>query len=80
MYDVTSESQVRPVPAIMMTNMVILLRQQKPPRDEWGSPLEAMEEALKLEKKVNAALLELHSISSDRNDPQVSCILSTFML
>lgn len=31
-----------------------------------------MEEALKLEKQVNGCLLELHAISSDRSDPQVS--------
>ena len=30
-----------------------------------------MEESLVLEKKVNAALLELHAIASDRSDPQV---------
>ena len=59
---------------ILVAFVVIIthfFHQQKPPRDEWGSPLEAMEEALKLEKQVNATLLELHAISADRSDPQV---------
>ena len=45
---------------------------QKPERDEWGNGLDAMLGALQLEKNVNAALLELHSIASKHNDVQVS--------
>lgn len=45
---------------------------QKPDRDEWGSGLEALECALQLEKNVNQSLLDLHKVSTDRNDPHVS--------
>jgi ferritin heavy chain len=40
----------------------------KPPQDNWGSPLEAMEAALALEKKVNTSLLELHKIGDAHGD------------
>lgn len=45
---------------------------QKPERDEWGSGLEAMQCALQLEKNVNQALLDLHKLASQHNDPHVS--------
>lgn len=44
---------------------------KKPEKDEWGTGLEAMQSALQLEKNVNTALLELHSIAVKHNDPQV---------
>uniref|UniRef100_A0A3B3H2V6 Ferritin n=1 Tax=Oryzias latipes TaxID=8090 RepID=A0A3B3H2V6_ORYLA len=47
---------------------------KKPERDEWGSGLEAMQCALQLEKNVNQALLDLHKVASDRNDPHVGYI------
>jgi len=59
---------------------VVFMDIQKPPRDEWGTPLEAMEEALKLEKEVNASLLNRHRISTDRNDPQLCDFLETHYL
>jgi ferritin heavy chain len=34
----------------------------KPSSTEWGSPLEAMEAALELEKTVNQSLLDLHKV------------------
>jgi len=40
----------------------------KPPQDSWGTPLEAMEAALALEKKVNVSLLELHKIGDSHGD------------
>lgn len=45
---------------------------QRPDRDEWGSPLDAMQTALALEKTVNQALLDLHNVAMERNDPCVS--------
>lgn len=47
----------------------------KPTRDEWGTGLDAMQEALALEKKVNEALLNLHKVSDKHVDPEV-CVLS----
>lgn len=43
-----------------------------PTQDEWGSGLQAMEEALALEKKVNQALLDLHAMASTHSDPQMT--------
>ncbi|MEE6482786.1 hypothetical protein FKM82_013339 [Ascaphus truei] len=43
----------------------------KPERDDWSSGLEALQTALKLEKTVNQALLELHSVAGDKNDPHM---------
>ena len=39
-----------------------------------------MEEALKLEKTVNANLLELHAVSAGRSDPQLCDFLETEFL
>lgn len=47
----------------------------KPARDEWGSGLDAMQEALALEKKVNEALLNLHKVSDKHADPEVRVFL-----
>ena len=47
---------------------IVLQDIKKPERDEWGSGLEAMEAALVLEKTVNQALLDLHTISDNHND------------
>merc|ERR1712223_827331 len=35
---------------------------------EWGTPLQAMEAALELEKTVNQSLLDLHSKAGDKGD------------
>ncbi|XP_075461725.1 ferritin, lower subunit-like isoform X2 [Ascaphus truei] len=48
---------------------VFLQSVEKPERDDWSSGLEALQTALKLEKTVNQALLELHSVAGDKNDP-----------
>merc|ERR1711934_684914 len=37
----------------------------KPTTMDWGSPLEAMEAALELEKTVNQSLLDLHKVAGD---------------
>merc|ERR1712080_490098 len=40
----------------------------KPSRMEWGSPAEAMEAALELEKTVNQSLLDLHKCADSKGD------------
>lgn len=51
---------------------IVLQAIQKPERDEWGTGLEAMQAALALEKNVNQALLDLHTLSDSHNDAQFS--------
>jgi len=45
---------------------------RKPCKDEWGSGLAAMEEALTLEKDIYDALMGLHQHASDLNDAQMT--------
>merc|ERR1712168_332314 len=40
----------------------------KPSIMEWGTPVEAMEAALELEKTVNQSLLDLHKVSDSKGD------------
>jgi len=47
----------------------------KPPKDSWNSPLEAMEDALALEKSVNQSLLCIHAKASEVSDPHLSNFL-----
>ena len=49
---------------------------KKPVKDEWGSGLEAMQDALDLEKFMNQTLLDLHKTANKHNDFQVSSELS----
>ena len=49
---------------------------QKPEKDEWGSPLKALQAALSLEKMTNQALLEVHALSTHHTDPQVRLIFA----
>ncbi|XP_054706241.1 soma ferritin-like [Uloborus diversus] len=50
----------------------ILLKDIKTPhKSKWASPLEAMEDALELEKTVNQALLDLHKVASSHDDAQM---------
>lgn len=51
---------------------VVLQDVKKPAQDEWGSGLDAMEAALKLEKTVNQALLDLHKVADTHGDFHVS--------
>ncbi|ELV11210.1 Ferritin, mitochondrial [Tupaia chinensis] len=53
---------------------------RKPDRDDWESGLHAMQCALLLERDVNQALLELHSLASDRGDPHLCDFLETHYL
>jgi len=45
---------------------------QKPAKDEWGTPLEALQAALELEKAVNQSLLELHAVAARHDDPHMT--------
>eukprot|EP01095_Lingulamoeba_sp_RSL-Kostka_P018299 TRINITY_DN99_c0_g1_i1.p1 TRINITY_DN99_c0_g1~~TRINITY_DN99_c0_g1_i1.p1 ORF type:complete len:171 (-),score=88.01 TRINITY_DN99_c0_g1_i1:114-626(-) len=50
------------------------------PKIEWDSPLEALEDALALERTVNEKLLALHAIAEESNDPQMTDFLEgTFL-
>ena len=40
----------------------------KPTTMDWGSPMEAMEAALELEKTVNQSLLDIHKVAGDKGD------------
>ncbi|CAI9620112.1 unnamed protein product [Staurois parvus] len=53
---------------------------KKPETDEWGNGTSAMEHALKLEKNVNQALLELHKISTEHADPHMCDFLESEFL
>lgn len=59
---------------------IILQDIKRPEKDDWTSPLVAMEAALALEKKVNASLLALHKVASDHVDPQMCDFLETHYL
>merc|ERR1712001_380673 len=43
----------------------------KPTPTEWGTPLEAVEAALELEKTVNQSLLDLFGVAEKKNDPHL---------
>ncbi|XP_057621764.1 ferritin light chain 1-like [Chionomys nivalis] len=53
---------------------------QKPSPDEWGKTQEAMEAALALEKNLNQALLDLHSLGSAPTDPHLCDFLENHFL
>merc|ERR1719270_953176 len=40
----------------------------KPTTMDWGSPMEAMEAALELEKTVNQSLLDIHKVAGEKGD------------
>ncbi|EHB12280.1 Ferritin light chain 1 [Heterocephalus glaber] len=44
---------------------------QKHSEDEWGKTLDAVEAALALEKNLNQALLDLHTLGSVKTDPHL---------
>merc|ERR1712110_565564 len=41
---------------------------RQPTTMDWGTPVEAMEAALELEKTVNQSLLDLHKVAGDKGD------------
>uniref|UniRef100_K7GF80 Ferritin n=1 Tax=Pelodiscus sinensis TaxID=13735 RepID=K7GF80_PELSI len=53
---------------------------QKPEQDEWGNSLEALQCALQLEKTVNQALLDLHKLATEKNDPHLCDFLESDFL
>nr|ALJ10925.1 ferritin [Dolomedes sulfureus] len=48
-----------------------------PTKSKWGSPLEAMQDALELEKTVNQALLDLHKLAAQHDDAQMCDFLES---
>ena len=59
---------------------IVLQDVGKPAHDEWGSPVEAIEAALELEKTVNQSILDMHGVASARSDPQLCDFLETHFL
>ncbi|XP_015665763.1 ferritin light chain, oocyte isoform [Protobothrops mucrosquamatus] len=59
---------------------VVLQDVKKPEQDEWKSGTTAMEAALKLEKSLNQALLDLHQVASRHTDPHLCDFLETHYL
>ncbi|KAL3314228.1 fts3-like protein [Cichlidogyrus casuarinus] len=48
---------------------------KQPAKSDWGTGLDAMTEALNLEKEVNESLLALHSIAAEQNDAHLQDFL-----
>ncbi|XP_026567665.1 ferritin light chain, oocyte isoform-like [Pseudonaja textilis] len=59
---------------------VVLQDVKKPEQDEWKNGISAMEAALKLEKTLNQALLDLHQVASRHTDPHLCDFLETHYL
>jgi ferritin heavy chain len=55
----------------MRGGKIILQNVEKPERDSWGSPLEALQAALELEKNVNQTLLDMHKLAGSHGDAQM---------
>ena len=51
----------------------------RPVKDEWGSPLEAMEAALELEKTLNQSIIDLHALAGVKEDGNLSDFLEGFL-
>jgi len=52
----------------------------KPSASEWGTPLDAIEAALELEKTVNQSLLDIHGVAGKKNDPHLCDYLESNFL
>ena len=52
----------------------------KPTTMEWGTPLEAMEAALELEKTVNQSILDMHKAAAADGDAHLCDFLETYFL
>ncbi|CAL7936850.1 unnamed protein product [Xylocopa violacea] len=50
---------------------------ESPPKNDWVGARDAMLEALKLERKVNESLLQLHALATKHNDPNLLDFLET---
>lgn len=53
---------------------------QKPTKDEWGSGIDALVEALALEKSVNQSLLDMHTKAGNHNDGHLTNFLEDHFL
>ncbi|XP_074865070.1 ferritin heavy chain A-like [Carettochelys insculpta] len=56
---------------------VVLQDIKKPEQDEWGNSMETLQCALQLEKTVNQALLDLHKLATEKNDPHLCDFLES---
>jgi ferritin heavy chain len=56
----------------MKGGKVVLQDINKPKKSEWGSALEAVEDAMDLERIVNEYFLALHKAAADDNDAQMT--------
>ena len=59
---------------------VVFMNIEKPTSMEWGTPLQAMEAALKLEKLVNQSLLSLHTAAGEKGDANLQYFLESVYL
>ena len=59
---------------------IVLQDIKKPSKDEWGTGLQALEDALDLEKKVNQSLLNLHAVAVAKNDAHLTDFLESHYL
>jgi len=64
----------------MRGGRVLLQNVEKPERDSWGTPLEAMSAALELEKNVNQTLLDMHKLAGSHGDAQMCDFLESNFL
>uniref|UniRef100_A0A8C4WLH0 Ferritin n=1 Tax=Gopherus evgoodei TaxID=1825980 RepID=A0A8C4WLH0_9SAUR len=56
---------------------IVLQDITKPERDEWGNCRASRLCALQLEKTVNQALLDLHKLATEKNDPHICDFLES---
>ncbi|KAF4520840.1 hypothetical protein B566_EDAN007136 [Ephemera danica] len=56
---------------------IVLKDIASPSKSNWGSAVEAMEEALNLEKKVNESLLNLHTVATNHGDANMCDFLES---
>lgn len=59
---------------------IVLQKIDKPAKDTWGTPLDALQSALELEQTVNQSLLDLHQLATKHNDPHLCDFLESEML
>lgn len=53
---------------------------KKPEKDEWGTPLEALEYLVDLKKVINQQVLKVHSVGCEGNDAHLKDFLETVIL
>lgn len=50
---------------------IVLADIAKPDKDDWGSPLDALQFAFEVKKSLNQSLLALEELAGQHNDPQL---------